>query len=1293
MKHYRIKNIIALYKYILVFVLGLIPLFVEAVSTGEFVEIRSQGKTLSVENASFEVGAKVSMWTETGVSAQRWKLIKIDVDTYSLQNAYSHLFLCTTKSPNVGVVVAQREERFVPNYGLWKIKPISGEENKYYLCPANKDNLYLSVEGGENGIVPKLIDKKQNVGFDVVWTIKEASDVATSFNVEVRDAMVKDFMKQYYHSASTGHVLGGGGWWGDAEMFETILDAFATTGDKKYQDYFHELYINFLQRNGTDWSGNAFNDDITWMVLACIRAYKYFGNNDYLDKAKSNYDKMYTRAAILPRGTLKWKQDNPDRGTTSCINCPAIIAACYLAQLTGDKSYYQKAVKIYSGQRSILFNPETGQVYDSVGWNGDDTIGIPNYWASTYNQGTMLGAATMLYQYTGNPVFIQDADKVYAYTLSNLCNANGIIKVCQTVNGDLCGFKGILMRYVRLYGEYFGHDKALSWIGKNAFHAFQNRNSAGVTWSKWLTKTAENFKDGDADITNDAFGASTAVSAAANAHVNALFHKNAYAIVGVEHFDDIKWMQISGVSTSSNAYQTTFGLKDSYIAFKNVDFENNVADLLHVYLCANTSRAKIAVYVDSVTETSRIGISDGFVSREWSNVSIKTIPVSGVHTLYLVVQGSGGVSISNFSFSSTRFLYPDLTDNGGTISTNPLSSKDDGNALIDNDPHTTCTFDGEGNVSLTYISTTPIFLKGYAICSSENTSHSSPQSWLLEGSNNGTDWMLIDQRSGQKFSYPWQKDSYDVQQVQMLKYIRLTVTQRSMDAPLEIADWQLYGIGLASTDITDDGGTFMAEGFNGESKDLIDNDASTFLLAVSPSVKLRYKATAVYKLQHYSITSSKSENGLPISWKLYGSEDGSQWTLLDERSAQTFVYNNSTNVYSVETGKGYRYFVLEIEGTKQNEAFQIADWQLVGVVDYGTFYRDVTAAHGHAVSSDGSSVDALFDDNGRTSAVVSGPDLWWQYTSPVAAKFRGFSIVSGADAMKMPSKIVLQGSDNGSSWSTICTASPNFTSRGDRYTKIINDMPYSMFRLKVMDVANNGTEAELAEWEIFGTAISSDNTISPKVEDIDPTNASVLKDRNENTVYAVDISEPVALTYILEAPAAITSYGITSGTQADSDPTAWTLEGSSDGITYEVIDSRENQSFATRYSTQFYDCNQQNKAFSYYRIKLQNRNEPKKLEMAEWQLLKLSASSVFFPVTTMTYNCKLELHGTCINYSIDTSANLNIYNAKGVLQQSSSLSAGTGYLQVDKLPKGVYVAVLFSENNRLVKKFVLNDNF
>jgi predicted alpha-1,6-mannanase (GH76 family) len=647
-----------------------------AVTTGTKYMLYLGNKVLSITNSSLAESAKLNIWTKTDVSSQCWVLVSAGEEKYIIKNVYTGKCINYSGTKSEGAFLCQRRESITKSTGTWTIKPVSGKTDTYKICLAADENYCIkSTNSYANGAGVEL-GLTSDADSLTTWRVETQNSIQEEFNEAVRDSMIDGFINHYYHSASNGHILGGGGWWGDAEMFETILDAFETTGNKKYQIYFSELYKNFITRNGTNWcSSNQYNDDITWMVLACIRAYKFFGTIDYLTNARTNYDNMYLRAAVLPMGTLIWKQETGARGTNSCINCPAMVAACYLAQITGDNSYYTKAMKIYAGQRSKLFNTSDGHVYDSCTWNSDNTTTTtPNYWASTYNQGTMLGSAIMLYEHTHNAMYLQDAENIYNYTIKNLCNGNGIINVCQTVSGDLCGFKGIFMRYARRYAQDLKHQDALTWIAKNAYQAYQNRNSVGVTWSKWLTKTSEDFidySDGNKNIDNDAFGASTAVSAAANAHINAIFKKDAFSTIGVECFDDIKWWQIANEKTDYETPETTYGKNGSYLCFKNVDFGTNIANSITMRIAANVTQAKIIIYTDSIVDACKIYTSD-YLSKGWNSLSADINSLGGVHDIYFVVSTgnyvTNAVSLHNFSFSSATTGISQTKDDANATS-------------------------------------------------------------------------------------------------------------------------------------------------------------------------------------------------------------------------------------------------------------------------------------------------------------------------------------------------------------------------------------------------------------------------------------------------------------------------------------------------------------------------------------------------------------------------------------------------------------------------------------------------
>lgn len=641
-------------------------LFLTVISVASALEpdriysISQATKAVFVKDAESQSGRKAVMWTDTKVPAQRWSVELCDDDTYSLRNLYTGLYLGVNNT-SAGATADQRIfSRYLTRWNL------EASGNGWRLVPVRDTTLCLAADSAEEGAPLTLVEKATADPALSVFAINaDETEIPVAYGTDVRDAVMDGFLQQYYHDAETGHLLGNGGWWGDAEMFETILDAFATTGDLRYKEMFNELYVNFLQRNGTDWSNNDFNDDITWMVLACARAYQYFGVEDYLTKARENYTRMYNRA-IQRFGTLIWKQTQENKlATTSCINCPATIAACYLGRLTADKSWFTKAIAIYTAQRKLLYNPDKGEVADSRAWKSDGSMESDyNHWVSTYNQGTMLGAALALYDHTKNPMYLQDAHKIYERTRNGLTNSNKIISVCQTISGDLCGFKGILMRYVRDYAEMNHLEEPLQWMEKNAWHAYQNRNSRGVIWSAWLTKTNESLTriegDSEKNITDDPFGASTAVSVAFNAHVNRKFSKSATDGLEAEYFDAIQFAQLDDEADDGDTPNTTPAAKSNgYICFRNVDFGSQPLNKAIARVKANAGRSYVKIYADSIAEETLLGRSTGFLIPQWHDAEIgmeKTI--SGIHDVYVQFSGAG-VQFHNICFTSDGAGVPD----------------------------------------------------------------------------------------------------------------------------------------------------------------------------------------------------------------------------------------------------------------------------------------------------------------------------------------------------------------------------------------------------------------------------------------------------------------------------------------------------------------------------------------------------------------------------------------------------------------------------------------------------------
>lgn len=491
---------------------------IEASKTYRIESVAAPGMSLMTQNSSMDVHsdnkpAQIMLWTETDVASQQWTL---SGETATLiRNAYSKKTMAAT-SADAGAQVRQSTAG-APRWSLIAVDAEAG----IYKIKTNTQDLYLTLTSTAEGSVPVLAeasdDTKQQWRFVAV-------EPKTTFTATMREEMMDAYIKSAVETKGSNRKTFINGSWGESEQLEVVLDAYETTGREDYLALAKEVYNWFNANVGSSWNklvytdnyhwfGHDFNDDVMWQIIAVARLGLLSDNRTYINAAKRNFDIIYTRAYIPFTGLMRWAQSSGDPyGTNSCIAGPTEVAACYLGFAGCGEEYFEKARELYAAQRYVLANNmETGKVWDSVVWDPEtQKVKSKNEWGSTYNQGTMLGAACMLYKYYGDEQYLKDAKKIMSWTKNNLCDSHGIINVCQGgSNPDLWGFKGILMRYVRRFIRDCDQTTYQSWMENNALQAYCNRTPEGITPTGWLQKgTAEN-------TTND-FGNSTAASAAVN---------------------------------------------------------------------------------------------------------------------------------------------------------------------------------------------------------------------------------------------------------------------------------------------------------------------------------------------------------------------------------------------------------------------------------------------------------------------------------------------------------------------------------------------------------------------------------------------------------------------------------------------------------------------------------------------------------------------------------------------------------------------------------------------------------
>ncbi len=259
--------------------------------------------------------------------------------------------------------------------------------------------------------------------------------------------------------------------WMTAEAWEMVMDVYVRTRTPASLQQIGDLYDGFVQNSGTNWTTNAYNDDIMWWVLACTRAYDLTGNVRYRDQAKLHFDWIWSTQTDNVFGGGIWWQNTQHLTKNSCIVQPAIIAAANLARILGDNTYRVKADTLYAWQKRTL-TATNGKVYDAINNSGTQTF------STTYNQGTFIGAALAL----GH---LADAEVCATWTRANMCDANGVLR--NTSQGDAATFNQICIRYVIVLARVPGHQTTMTWMETNGNYAWNNRRTSddimGYNWA------------------------------------------------------------------------------------------------------------------------------------------------------------------------------------------------------------------------------------------------------------------------------------------------------------------------------------------------------------------------------------------------------------------------------------------------------------------------------------------------------------------------------------------------------------------------------------------------------------------------------------------------------------------------------------------------------------------------------------------------------------------------------------------------------------------------------------------
>lgn len=252
----------------------------------------------------------------------------------------------------------------------------------------------------------------------------------------------------------------------------------------------------------------------------------------------------------------------------------------------------------------------------------------------------------------------------------------------------------------------------------------------------------------------------------------------------------------------------------------------------------------------------------------------------------------------------------------------------------------------------------PRVVNRYSMTSGNDAPDRDPITWMLEGSDDETNWVELDSRVGESFSGRNETNEYKFDNDVAYKYYRINITQTLGGGSLfQLSEWRLKvwrliddssqggdnGDGNGDTgpvDVTEqatisvskenDGGAGAAEG----SPKLIDGDTETKFLVgdFQSGFWMQQDLPQSEVVNKYTLTSGNDAPGRdPEEWELLGSNDGSTWDVLDTRSDITFDGRNKTQEYSFTNDQEYRYYRISLTSIVEGDGgnFQLSEWRLI----------------------------------------------------------------------------------------------------------------------------------------------------------------------------------------------------------------------------------------------------------------------------------------------------------------------------------------------------------------------------
>ncbi|MBK8475438.1 MAG: discoidin domain-containing protein [Opitutaceae bacterium] len=244
----------------------------------------------------------------------------------------------------------------------------------------------------------------------------------------------------------------------------------------------------------------------------------------------------------------------------------------------------------------------------------------------------------------------------------------------------------------------------------------------------------------------------------------------------------------------------------------------------------------------------------------------------------------------------------------------------------------------------------------------------------------------------------------------------------------------------------------------------------------------------------------------------------------------------------------------------------------------------------------------LFDGATSTKWLDFSGSTWVQVSFASAQSISTYSLTSANDnPVRDPAAWTLSGSNDGTTWTVLERRSAEvFASRFLRRDFALAQPSTAYLHYRLDLTAKSGSITQLAELK-FTAAVEAAPTpptapvttvellpsgISARGENGTKEGVANLLDHSTSTKW-LDFSGTTWVQVSFATPRALEAYSLTSANDNPvRDPAAWTLSGSTDGVAWTALESRNGEVFASRYLERDFVLTATSAAYLHYRLEM-----------------------------------------------------------------------------------------------------------